>query len=38
MLAIALLPRFGAAGVSASVVIAECGGMLALLALWRRHA
>lgn len=38
MLAIALLPRFGAAGVSASVVIAEGGGMLALLALWRRHA
>lgn len=38
VLAIVLLPRFGAAGVSASVVLAECGGMLALLALWRRHA
>jgi len=37
-LAIALIPRFGAEGVSAAVVLAECGGMLALLTLWRRHA
>jgi PST family polysaccharide transporter len=37
VLAIALLPRFGAAGVSAALVLAECGGMLALLALRRRH-
>jgi PST family polysaccharide transporter len=36
-LAIALLPRFGASGVSAAVVLAECGGMLALVTLWRRH-
>lgn len=38
VLAIALIKRFGAEGVSAAVVLAECGGMLALLALWRRHA
>lgn len=38
VLAIALIPRFGAEGVSAAVVLAECGGMLALLTLWRRHA
>lgn len=38
VLAIVLLPRFGAEGVSAAVVLAECGGMLALLTLWRRHA
>jgi polysaccharide transporter, PST family len=37
-LAIALIPRFGAEGVSAAVVLAEFGGMLALLTLWRRHA
>jgi PST family polysaccharide transporter len=37
-LAIALIPRFGAEGVSAAVVLAELGGMMALFTLWRRHA
>ena len=37
VLAVVLLPRFGAEGVSAAVVLAECGGMLALATLWRRH-
>jgi len=37
VLAVVLLPRFGAAGVAAAVVLAECGGMLALLTLWRRY-
>lgn len=37
VLAVALIGRFGAAGVSTSVVLAECGGMIALVTLWRRH-
>jgi PST family polysaccharide transporter len=38
VLAIALIPRFGAAGVSAAVVLAECAVMIRLGLLYRRYA
>ncbi len=37
LLAIVLIPRFGAEGVSAAVLLAECFVMISLVALWRKH-
>ena len=38
VLAVIWLPRFGAAGVSWAVVLAEVAGFVSLVVLWRRHS